>query len=123
MRSIKPVRGGGHNDFLKRATHDELLVLIRNLLALVKVLEAENGQLKAENVKLKDENAALREELQTGKRATVPLCQVPAVLRSFTGLSLSQSAITPTIALRGFEVATTLADMLTGRPMPKAPSH
>ena len=123
MRSIKPVRRVDHNDFLERVTHAELLILVRDLLARVKVLEAENGPLKAENVKLKDENAALREELRTGKRATAPLCQVPAVLRSFTGLSQSQSAITATIGLRGFEVATTLADMLTGRPMPKAPSH
>ena len=72
MRSIKPVRRVDHNDFLERATHAELLVLVRDLLARVKVLEVENGQLKAENAQMKAENAALREALRAGKRATAP---------------------------------------------------
>jgi hypothetical protein len=32
-------------------------------------------------------------------------------------------SITATIALRGFQIATTVADMLTGKPMPKASSR
>jgi regulator of replication initiation timing len=72
MRSINPVRRVDHDDFLERATHAELLVLVRDLLARVKVLEVENGQLKAENAQLKAENAALRDELRAGKRATAP---------------------------------------------------
>jgi hypothetical protein len=65
MRSINPVRRVDHDDFLERATHAELLVLVRDLLARVKVLEVENALLKAEN-------AALRDELRAGKRATAP---------------------------------------------------
>jgi hypothetical protein len=66
------VRRVNHNDFHERATHAELLVLVRDLLARVKVLEAENGPLKAENVQLKAENAKLREESRVDKRATAP---------------------------------------------------
>jgi hypothetical protein len=39
------------------------------------------------------------------------------------GIYEVMKSITATIALRGFQVATTVADMLTGKPMPKAPSR
>lgn len=68
-----------HGDLLERATHAELLAVVRDLLARVAVLEAENALLKAENATLKAENAtlkvenaALREELRASKRATAP---------------------------------------------------
>jgi hypothetical protein len=39
------------------------------------------------------------------------------------GIYEVMKSITATIALRGFQVATTVADMLTGKPMPKASSR